>query len=293
MTTQSNASLIKNLTKKISNNIRVAMPATIEEYDFTTQKASVQIDIQELFDNETSIDYPVISDVPVMFPRSGGASFTMPVQRGDTCLVIFNDRDITKWLLGSSKEKPNSQRMHDLNDAVILMGLTPFSTKSLAQNNTDILLTYDGSDIALKPGGQIDINSANSLNIKSKDIAIECKNTTIKASGDIEIFAAKAITIKAENISINCTNAEIKASGEINTSAPTFKQKGKFIIDGNLEVTGSSALAGNITCDSSIKGASVKTTGGVNLETHKHTYNEATNGSNPTVVIPSITGKAT
>jgi len=263
MKTQSNASLIQALTRKISSNLRVAMPATIEEYDFTTQKASVQIDIKELFDNETSIDYPVISDVPVIFPRSGGASFTMPINRGDNCLIMFLDRDLTAWLLGASKKKPNSQRMHDLNDAVIMMGLNPLSTKSLAKNNTDLLITYDGSNIVLKPNGEMDINSA------------------------------KALNIKAENIVINCTNANIKASGEINTEAPSFKQKGEFIIDGNFKVTGNSSLKGNVTCDSTIQGEAIKTSSGIDLATHKHSYNEAQNGSNPTIVTPSITGGAT
>ena len=263
MKTQSNASLIQTLSRKISSNLRVAMPATIEEYDFTTQKASVQIDIKELFDNETSIDYPVISDVPVIFPRSGGASLTMPVKRGDNCLVMFLDRDLTAWALGASKKKPNSQRMHDLNDAVIVMGLNPLSTKSLATNNTDLLITYDGSSIVLKPNGAIDINSA------------------------------KALNIKAENVVINCTNANIKASGEINTEAPKFKQKGDFLIEGNFEVSGSSALEGNVSCTSTIQGESIQTNSGIDLATHKHTYNEAQNGSNPTIVTPSITGGAT
>jgi len=293
MKTQSNANLIQTLSRKISSNLRVAMPATIEEYDYTTQKASVQIDIKELFNNETSIDYPVISDVPVIFPRSGGASLTMPVKRGDNCLVMFLDRDLTAWALGASKKKPNSQRMHDLNDAVIVMGLSPLSTKSAAKNNTDLLITYDGSNIVLKPNGEIDINSAKALNIKSKDIAIECVNTNIKASGDIGIESAKALNIKAENIVINCTNANIKASGEIKTEAPNFKQTGDFKIEGNFTVSGSSALEGAVTCNNTMQAASIKTNAGINLATHKHTYNEAQNGSNPTIVIPSITGGAT
>ena len=40
------------------------------------------------------------------------------------------------------------------------------------------------------------------------------------------------------------------------------------------------------TCSGTIKGASVKTNSGVDLKSHTHTYKEAQNGSNPTVVIP-------
>lgn len=302
---------IQQLTRKISGSIRVSMPATIEEYDFKTQKASVKIDMQELYDNDTAIDYPVLTNVPVIFPRSGGASLTMPVIRGDTCLVFFLDRDITSWLLGANGGIANSQRHHDLNDAVAIMGLSPFTAKSSAKSNTDVLLTYDGSEIVLKPKGEIDIHSAKSLNIKTEDIDIDCANAKIKASGDVAIEIAKAINIKAENVVINCTNANIKATGKIETETPSFTQKGKMVIDGdievkgtsvlrgntniesNIEVAGSSSLKGNTTCDGTISGSVVKTSSGIDLATHKHTYNEAQAGSQPTIVKPSITGGAT
>jgi phage gp45-like len=301
---------IQLMTRKISSGIKVAMPATIEEYDFATQKASVKIDMQEAIGEDGVIDYPVLTNVPIIFPRSGGASLTMPVKRGDHCLLLFLDRDITAWLLGAKSKKPPSQRRHNLNDAVALMGLSPFSAKSMAKNNTDLLLTYHGSSISLKPNGQIDIDCAKILNIKSQDININCAKATIKASDDITIEAAKALNIKAKNIVINCTKATIKASDDINTETPNFTQKGKMIIDGdievkgksllkgntnieaNIEVKGSSALKGNATCDGTITGASVKTSSGIALAGHKHSYQEAQSGSNPTIVTPSITGGA-
>lgn len=307
--TESN--LIHTLTRKISGAIRVSMPGTIEEYDFKSQKASVKIDMQESYDGDTSVDYPVLTDVPVIFPKSGGASFTMPVERGDSCLVFFLDRDIGKWLLGASNAVPSSRRYHNLNDAVALMGLSPFTSPSAAENNTDVLLSYDGSNITLKPKGEIDIKCANLLKIKSKDISIECNNAYLRSEGDITIESAKALNIKAENINVNCNNASIKASGEINTETPNFKQKGNFVIDGdievkgssvlqgntsiksNIEVSGNSFLKGNTSCSGTIKGAAIKTNSGKDLATHKHSYKEAQSGSNPTIVVPSVTGGAT
>lgn len=253
------AEIIKGLMSKIFSSLRVAMPGIIEEYDFKTQKASVKIDMHELLDDNGSVDYPVITDVPIIFPRAGGASFTMPVLRGDSCLVLFLDRDIGNWLIGGTAKKPNSRRRHSLNDAVAIIGLSPFNRPSTAKNNTDVLLTFDGSEITLKPNGKIDIHAASELNIK------------------------------AENIIVNCTNAKVYATGEINTETPDFTQKGNMKIDGNIEITGSSALRGSVKCDASLEGNVVKTSSGVNLATHKHSYNEAQNGSNPTIVTPSVT----
>lgn len=253
-----NSEIIKSLGSKISSSLRVSMPGVIEEYDFKMQKASIKIDMHELYDDGSSIDYPVITDVPIIFPRSGGASITMPIKRGDSCLVLFLDRDISNWLLGSLK--PSSMRRHSLNDAVAIVGLSPFNKGSKAKNNTDMLISYEGTEITLKPGGKIDIHSTKEINIKS------------------------------ENIVVNCTNANIKATGQINTETPSFIQKGKMKIEGDIEITGTSTLKGNVKCDATIEGNVVKTSSGINLSSHKHRYQEAQNGSNPTIVTPSVTG---
>ncbi|CAF4320943.1 unnamed protein product [Rotaria magnacalcarata] len=266
------------------------MPASIESYDFKTQKADIKIDMQELYQNGTSLDYPVLSGVPVIFPRCGGASITMPISRGDTCLVMFLDRDSTAWLLGGKNVKPKSMRSHHLSDAVAIMGLCPFTNKSPAKNNTDMLISFDGSFVTLKPKGIIDITSAKEINVKtegviinsSSNLAVECQNANIKAT---EILNAQCQTLTAkvsESAQVECQNASIKASSTIDTETPNFTQKGNMKIDGMLEVTGTSLLTGKLTSQNGIEnsGANLISNGKV-LETHTHTYQDVT-----TVIAP-------
>lgn len=306
----SSANIARALQQKIFSTLRVSMPGIIEEYDYKTRRSSVKIDMQELYEDGSKLDYPVITNVPVIIACSGGASMIMPIKRGDSCLILFTDRDIDSWLLGASGQAPKAMRMHDINDAVVLMGLMPFGTLSAAKNNNDLLITYEDSKITLKPEGNIEVTSAKKITIKTEDTVIECTNTTIKASSKIDIESASEINIKAENIAISCTNANIKASGEIQTESPNFNQKGKMVIDGDIEVKGSSLLTGNATlkgamevsgsstlkgkttCQSTIEGREVRTSSGIDLGKHKHSYNEAQQGSNPTAVRPSVTGAA-
>ena len=306
------AEVINDLMRKISGGIRVAMPASIESYDFKTQKADIKIDMQELYQNGTSLDYPVLSGVPVIFPRCGGASITMPISRGDTCLVMFLDRDSTAWLLGGKNLKPKSMRSHHLSDAVAIMGLCPFTNKSPAKNNTDMLISFDGSFVTLKPKGIIDITSAKEINVKTegviincktanitaeKSIDVTCKNVTVKASSNLAVECQNAnikateilnaqcqtlITKVSESASVECQNASIKASGTIDTETPNFTQKGNMKIDGMLEVTGTSLLRGKLTSQNGIEnsGANLISNGKV-FETHTHTYQDVT-----TVIAP-------
>ena len=93
---------LNKLAEKLSTSIRVSLPGIIEDYDFKTQKADIKIDMQELYEDGSTLDYPVLTGVPIIFPRSGGASMSLPVVRGDYCLILFLDRDISNWLIGVS-----------------------------------------------------------------------------------------------------------------------------------------------------------------------------------------------
>lgn len=292
----SESEIITALRTKIASNMHVAMPGIIESYEFKEQRASIKIAIKQLYNSDAYIDYPILSGVPVIFPRSGGGSITMPVNRGDSCLVLFLDKDLRTWLLGGNNLKPRTTRTHHLSDAVAIMGLSPFSTQSLAENNTDMLISFAGSKVRLKPKGIINIETAKEVNIKTESIVINCKSATVKSTEDTAIecknaFIKAANNINAEcvntsikatdNVSVECTTANIKASGNINTEAPNFLQKGNMKIEGNIEITGTSKLIGNVDSDATITGNVVKTTSGKDLETHTHTYDKATTVTTP------------
>lgn len=188
------------------------MPAKIVSYEFKSHRAEVKIDMKELYSDGTELDYPIISSVPVVFMISGGASITAPVREGDTCLVIFNDRDITNWLLGSTGERPESRRLHDINDAVAIMGLMPFTETSPAENNDDLLISYDGSKIRLKPNGNIDILNGSTINVETEIITINCANSIVNATDNVKINCQDVI-VKATNAAqVECNEASIKAT---------------------------------------------------------------------------------
>ena len=320
----SKAEIVKSLQDKISSSIRVSLPGVVESYDYKAQKADIRVDIKELYNNNTELEYPILANVPVIFPRSGGASITLPVKQGDGCLVIFLDRDITNWLLGASKQKPATKRIHHLSDAVAFVGLSPFVKASLAENNDDLLLTYSGANIRLKPNGIVDIHSAKEVNIKTENVIINCKNATIKAEELISVecknaqvkssnnaaiecktsnvnasdsinIETKIANIKAtESANIECQNAIVKASGAINTETPNFTQKGNMKIDGNIEITGTSLITGTLTTNNGINNSgSNLVSNGKTFETHTHTYEKPVAGSEPTATVPnSPTGVA-
>ncbi len=111
---------------------------TIEAFDASKQTASVSLNVRRVVYNQqvpadplsnqptpitpNIITYPVLVDCPVFVLTGGGSYLTMPIKNGDTCLVLFNDRDIDSWFATGAVAPPNSGRMHSLSDGMAIVG---------------------------------------------------------------------------------------------------------------------------------------------------------------------------
>jgi len=170
--------------------VSTAMPAKVTAYDYRTQKASVQPVINRRYADGQIEPFPVINNVPVIFPRSGGASMTFPVKPDDTVLLIFAQRSIDSWIANGGTVNQDDNRMHSLNDAIAIPGLIPFSAKSKAKNNSDVLLTYAGSDVEIKGDGTVNINSPKQINMSAPKVEVSApdvvfKSDLVRMTGDL------------------------------------------------------------------------------------------------------------
>jgi hypothetical protein len=156
----------RRMLENFSNNLRVAVPGIIHEFDAETQTATVQPAIREKIINPDAltqnwVELPLLLDVPVVLPRAGGFVLTMPIHQGDECLLVFSDMCIDAWFSSGGVQNQMERRRHDLSDAFAIMGtwsqprkISGYSTAA-AQLRTD-----DGSAyISLSPG-EIDLVAA-------------------------------------------------------------------------------------------------------------------------------------
>lgn len=158
----------------------VAMPAQVLAYDHTNQRASVQPMLRKI-DGESR---PIIPNVPVIFPRAGGASLTMPVNVGDAVLLVFLDRSIDDWLARGGEVSLTDVRAHNYNDAVALPGLMPF-TGNGPPNNDDVLIEYAGARIIMKANGSVEIIAPTTIQGNVNIQGSLSVSGTINAGGDV------------------------------------------------------------------------------------------------------------
>jgi hypothetical protein len=136
------AEVIRFAIQRQLSSLRFSMPARIESYDATKQSVSVQPLIKQAYEDEEGERQverlPVISNVPVCFPRAGGYRVTFPVAVGDTCLLVFSDASLDIWLSQGGEVDPLDDRRNALSDAIAILGLYDFGA-ALTDAPTDCM----------------------------------------------------------------------------------------------------------------------------------------------------------
>lgn len=184
--------------------LRVAIPAIIESFDAGKQTVSVQPAITENIqvgeEAAKATKLPILTDIPICFPRAGGYSITLPIKKGDECLLVFADMCIDGWWQSGGVQDQMETRRHDLSDAFAIIGTTSQPQKVNAYSSENLQIRTDSQNIICeldKASGAVNILTANILtaNISNK--------IDVKCGGDISIKAAGNITIQGANVYIN------------------------------------------------------------------------------------------
>lgn len=153
--------MLRTMLGGLQHGIWTALPGSIVSFDADAVTASVQPGVAGVItgqDGATSTaNLPVLTDVPVVFPRGGGCTLTFPVAAGDECLIVFACRSIDAWAQSGGVQPPSNARKHDLSDAFAIIGPMSQANKiSGISTSTTQLRSNDGSTfVELDPTGQV------------------------------------------------------------------------------------------------------------------------------------------
>jgi hypothetical protein len=196
------ADAVKQAVEYNIMKMHTCIPGTIESYDYATQKASVLPSIKMTFYDGTVLSHPVIQHVPVIFPRSGGASLTFPVEKGDGVLILFSERALERWLSSGGEVEPGVNRRFDLSDAIAIVGLNSISTPTLGTKD-DVVLVYNKAKITIKKDGTIllqnEVSKIQADNLGKIELSNAAGKVDVDNLGNVELSNDKAnIKLKAD-----------------------------------------------------------------------------------------------
>ena len=174
---------LRAAVESVMSELHVCLPGRIERYDHTEQRAEVKPLLRRNYRDGDESDMPVIADVPVIWPRAGGASLTMPVQAGDGVLLVFADRSIDRWLVQGGEVTPDDRRKHDLSDCVAIPGLVPFAGFGDVEATRDpdaVVVQYGETTWSVHDDGRVEVDG--DVNIDG-DLDVD---GDITATGDVQ-----------------------------------------------------------------------------------------------------------
>jgi hypothetical protein len=119
------------------------MPATIVKYERATQKATVQPSLKRRTRDGKVLSFPVVTNVPCLFPRTNDFSLTFELKPQDSGLLICAQRSLDRWLSSGGEVDPQDPRKHSFTDGIFIPGLFAFNASAPAEQNVTVLKNKD------------------------------------------------------------------------------------------------------------------------------------------------------
>lgn len=148
---------IEQTAKAAVNEIHTAIPGEIVSYNASLGTATVKPIGKYITSDVKELDYPTITEAPVVFPfcQNAGVGIAFPVKNGDSCIIIISEVELDAWRSGADSE--GSLRF-DLTSAMVIPGLleagSKASEKAVKQNavvvtagDVELIVSGDGCKV--------------------------------------------------------------------------------------------------------------------------------------------------
>ena len=145
---------LSNILKNtILRNLENAIPAIVQSYNRSKNRAIVKPAISGIASQGQKVSKEPLIDIPVFCMSGGGIVMSFPIQEGDTGWLIANDRNISIFKQNLTESAPNDFRLHSFSDGFFLPD--KINDININENDNDALViqTLAGTTkITLKEG---------------------------------------------------------------------------------------------------------------------------------------------
>lgn len=183
------------LKENIMSGLFVGLPCIVQSFnpDAVTVEAqpAIKWTVTENGEQKT-VPLPLLVDVPVIFPRGGGATLTFPVKPGDECFVVFADRCIDYWWQSGGVQEAVDPRKHNLSDGFAWVGpmsqaakISNISTSAVQlrsdDGSTHISIDTGSKNVTVVTPAKLTATAAGGTEITSPEIVLN-GNVTINGN---------------------------------------------------------------------------------------------------------------
>lgn len=190
--TQEIVNAVKDVVGSMISDVHTSMPAKILSYD--PDKSLAVVSPIALFKKPdgTTMPYPDITGVPVVFPQSYGqkATIAYPVCEGDGCLLIVSEQSLEYWLFGMETD---ASLGHDITNGIAIVGMFTAGNAVMkkACSENAIIVDVEGSYVYVN-ADKIKVE-APTVEVVAKD-KISMTAPTVDITANVNIIGNKSIS---------------------------------------------------------------------------------------------------
>ncbi len=150
----------------LNQNLNTCLPGKITKVkDIKRKRVSVKPLIKDKYFEGDSVEFPEITNVPLLLPYDFGDFIIKPPAKlwlDQQVIIIFSQRSLDNYLSTGDLSEPKSTTKFSKSDAFCIPGLSTFNADSpLLDDNDDFEIRYSGGKFVIHEDGQIDINGGN------------------------------------------------------------------------------------------------------------------------------------
>ncbi|MDK1020042.1 MAG: Gp138 family membrane-puncturing spike protein [Candidatus Hydrogenedentes bacterium] len=177
--------------------MNTALPGEVVSYDSATGKAEVRALVKLKYGDGTILTPPVISNVPIILPRTATASLTLPIAKGDQVLIIFSQWSIDRWASEGGLVESGDARHHSMSDAFAIPGAFSFKMGTTGESGT---VLKDGSTKVKIDGEKVAIGNTTTELLQEIATALNDIGTSVTPSLGAPLSNSVAILASAAKI---------------------------------------------------------------------------------------------
>lgn len=189
---------LKEMVRGMIGTIHTCCPGHIISFDGS--RASVQPDLKYKTGDGRFVDFPVIVNVPVIFPSSNGGStsITFPLKKGDGVELHFAERSLDDILSGGESDDP---RRFDLTDAIATPGFYASGVPASKTYADDMCLVHGGASIRLTASGEIILSGSKlkadisgNIEFTGQKLTMDAKEGSSISGGDLVVNGVSVVS---------------------------------------------------------------------------------------------------
>lgn len=180
--------LLNSMKQDILKDINCIRIGIIQGFDATNQTATIEIASKQIAsidtkNNRTLKDFPILLECPVMVLSGGNSRITFPIEIGDTCIILFNDREIDNWFVDGNIQAPSTLRKHDLSDGLAIVGIRNLQNAIGDYSITDTDWRYNATSKITQNNTTTTIANTN-INLNGAVTATSLSTTGVLSAGN-------------------------------------------------------------------------------------------------------------